>query len=100
TPGLRVVSGDVVIAGGEVHHATTASWPVVAPGIVLEQGRVSFQGDINSAITYYHDLVLSGKTTDDGRPAHVLFVEEPQPEADFSLTSIELLDQAGAPKPD
>lgn len=83
-----------------VSHNMGAIARLCTSGIVLEQGRVSFQGEINSAIAYYHDLVLSGKTADDGRPAHVLFAEEPQPEADFSLTSIELLDESGAPKPD
>jgi hypothetical protein len=36
---------------------------------------------------------------ENGRPAHVLFEEEPQPEAEYSIIKVELLDEQGAPKP-
>ena len=41
TPGLRLVSGSVVAAGGQFRHATNASWPVTGPAILVEQGDLT-----------------------------------------------------------
>jgi lipopolysaccharide transport system ATP-binding protein len=83
-----------------VSHNMGAITRLCEAGIVLDHGRVVYQGVIDSAVTFYHDLVLSGGHGESGRDPHVIFEEEAQPEADFSMTRIELLDESGSPKPD
>jgi lipopolysaccharide transport system ATP-binding protein len=83
-----------------VSHNMGAVTRLCDAGIVLDHGRVVYQGEINSAVTFYHDLVLSSSNNASGRDAHVIFEEEAQPEADFSMTRIELLDIDGMPKAD
>jgi lipopolysaccharide transport system ATP-binding protein len=83
-----------------VSHNMGAVSRLCSRGVVLSHGRVAFDGAVDAAISYYHDQVVSGKALEECRPAHVIFEEEAQPEADFSMTRIETLDFDGAPKPD
>ncbi|MGQ0561629.1 MAG: ABC transporter ATP-binding protein [Gemmatimonadota bacterium] len=94
---------DVARAGRTVvfvSHNMSAVTHLCTSGLVLERGRVDFHGAVRDAVTHYHDLVLSATPGRDGREPHVIFQEEPQPEADFSMTRIELLDEDGHAKPD
>lgn len=95
--------GDVARAGRTVvfvSHNMGAVSRLCTSGIVLERGNVAFHGDVDAAIGFYHDLVLAGTVAESGREPHILFQEEPQPEAEYSMTRIELLDMNGNPKPD
>jgi lipopolysaccharide transport system ATP-binding protein len=83
-----------------VSHNMGAVTRLCRSGLVLERGRVSYHGDINDAVAHYHNLVVAGAgVTAGARPAHVLFEEEAQPEAEYSITKVELLDEQGAPLP-
>ena len=82
-----------------VSHNMGAVTRLCTTGLVLDRGRVSFHGQITHAVAHYHQLVVSGSSADQGRPAHVLFEEEPQPEAEYSITRIEVLNEAGEPMP-
>ncbi|MEO6598096.1 MAG: hypothetical protein ABIP94_25405 [Planctomycetota bacterium] len=44
TPGLRLVSGSVVVQGGRITGGATASFPVAESGIVVEAGELSLTG--------------------------------------------------------
>ncbi len=83
-----------------VSHNMSAVTRLCKSGLVLERGRVSFHGDISDAVAHYHNLVVAGSAQlAGGRPAHVLFEEEPQPEAEYSIIKVELLDKQGQPLP-
>ncbi|HEY0673379.1 MAG TPA: ABC transporter ATP-binding protein [Longimicrobiales bacterium] len=83
-----------------VSHNMGAVTRLCRSGLVLERGRVSFHGGVDDAVAHYHNLVVAGSAAaESGRPAHVIFMEEPQPEAEYSITRIELLTESGEPKP-
>ena len=83
-----------------VSHNMGAVTRLCTSGLVLERGRVSFQGHVSDAVAHYHQLVVAGNDADaTGRAAHVLFEEEPQPEVEYSITKVELLNEQGAPMP-
>jgi lipopolysaccharide transport system ATP-binding protein len=83
-----------------VSHNMGAVTRLCRSGLVLERGRVSYHGPVADAVAHYHSLVVAGTAAaENGRPAHVLFEEEPQPEAEYSIIKVELLDEQGAPKP-
>ena len=82
-----------------VSHNMGALAKLCTSGLVLDRGRVSYQGDIAAAISHYHTLVAADREASSGREAHVIFEEEPQPEVEFSMTRIEVLDADGEPKP-
>ena len=83
-----------------VSHNMGAVTRLCKSGLVLDRGRVSYHGHISDAVAHYHNLVVSGVESQGGaRPAHVLFEEEAQPEAEFSITKVELLDEQGQPMP-
>ena len=95
--------GDVARHGRTVvfvSHNMGAVTRLCNSGIVLERGRVIYQGTVDSAVSFYHDLVLTKGGDASGRQPHAIFEEEPHPEADFSMTRIETLDESGNPKPD
>ena len=83
-----------------VSHNMGAVTRLCTSGLVLDRGRVSFHGHVSDAVAHYHHLVVEN-TTDAiaGRPAHVLFEEDPQPEAEYSIIRIEVLDEGGQPMP-
>lgn len=83
-----------------VSHNMGAVTRLCDSGIVLDHGRVIYQGAIDAAVSFYHDLVLTSGGDSAGRHPHVIFEEEPHTEADFSLTRIETLAEAGEPKAD
>jgi lipopolysaccharide transport system ATP-binding protein len=83
-----------------VSHNLGAVTRLCKTGLVLDGGRVSYHGHVSDAVAHYHHLVVAGAATGEGaRPAHVLFEEEPQPEAEFSITRVELLTDGGQPMP-
>lgn len=83
-----------------VSHNMGAVTRLCKSGLVLDRGRVSYHGHIADAVAHYHNLVVAGAESAVGaRPAHVLFEEEPQPEAEYSITKVELLDGDGQPMP-
>ena len=83
-----------------VSHNMGAVTRLCKSGLVLDRGRVSYHGHISDAVAHYHNLVVAGaESVDGGRRAHVLFEEEPQPEAEYSITKVELLDEQGRPMP-
>lgn len=83
-----------------VSHNMAAVANLCTSGLVLDRGRVSFQGHVTDAVTHYHRLVVASTEGAGGtRGAHVLFAEEPQPEADHSIVKVELLDAEGEPLP-
>lgn len=70
-------------------------------GIVLDEGRLQFSATSHGAIDFYNRRVLASSDQFAGRPAHVLFVEEPNsraPRADFQITRVEVVDVTGQPK--
>ena len=82
-----------------VSHNMGAVTRLCNTGLVLDRGRVSFHGHVSDAVAHYHQLVVTDTGSAQGRPAHVLFEEEPQPEAEYSITRIEVLDEKGEPMP-
>lgn len=83
-----------------VSHNMGAVTRLCRGGLVLERGRVSYHGPVADAVAHYHGLVVAGTVAaENGRPAHVLFEEEPQPEAEYSIIKVELLDEQGSAKP-
>jgi lipopolysaccharide transport system ATP-binding protein len=82
-----------------VSHNMGAVTRLCTTGVVLDRGRVSYHGHISDAVAHYHQLVVSGSSAGHGRAAHVLFEEEPQPEAEYSITRIEILTEKGEPMP-
>lgn len=95
--------GDVAREGRTVvfvSHNMGAIARLCTSAVILERGRVTYQGDITSAIARYHDSIASGRELASGREPHIIFEEEAHPEADFSMTRIEVLDGAGIPKAD
>jgi lipopolysaccharide transport system ATP-binding protein len=83
-----------------VSHNMGAVTRLCTSGLVLDRGRVSFHGHISDAVAHYHQLVVAdGGAVQGGRPAHVLFEEEPQPEVEYSITKVEILDEQGVPLP-
>jgi lipopolysaccharide transport system ATP-binding protein len=82
-----------------VSHNMGAVTRLCRSGLVLNGGRVSYHGPVADAVAHYHDLVVTHNEAGGARPAHVLFEEEPQPEAEYSITRIELLNDAGQPMP-
>ena len=83
-----------------VSHNMGAVTRLCNHGLVLERGRVSYHGHVSDAVAHYHNLVVAGATAAEGaRPAHVLFEEEPQPEAEYSVIKVELLTEDGQPMP-
>jgi lipopolysaccharide transport system ATP-binding protein len=83
-----------------VSHNMGAVTRLCTTGLVLERGRVSFHGHVSDAVAHYHQLVVTSSDAQaSGRAAHVLFEEEPQPEAEYAITRVEVLDKKGAPMP-
>jgi lipopolysaccharide transport system ATP-binding protein len=83
-----------------VSHNMGAVTRLCRSGLVLDRGRVSYHGAITDAVAHYHNLVVTRATdSEGGRAPHVLFEEEPQPEAEFSITKVEVLDAEGQPMP-
>lgn len=83
-----------------VSHNMGAVTRLCKSGLVLERGRVSYHGHVSDAVAHYHNLVVAGaEAREGGRAAHVVFEEEAQPEAEFSITKVEVLDQQGQPMP-
>jgi lipopolysaccharide transport system ATP-binding protein len=67
-------------------------------GIVMERGRVKFDGGVREAVHHYNMNVLSSGSNGDHAP-HVLY-EQPVPEKTaFAITKLELFDIDGNPKP-
>ena len=83
-----------------VSHNMGAVTRLCKSGLVLNRGKVSYHGPITDAVSHYHNLVVSHSESGEGaRPAHVIFEEEAQPEAEHSITRIELLNENGQPMP-
>ena len=83
-----------------VSHNMGAVTRLCKSGLVLDRGRVSYHGHVSDAVAHYHSLVVtSAESAVGGRPAHVLFEEDPQPEAEYSITKVELLGSSGEPLP-
>jgi lipopolysaccharide transport system ATP-binding protein len=83
-----------------VSHNMGAVTRLCKSGLVLERGHVSYHGHVTDAVAHYHNLVVTDAEAGEGaRAAHVLFEEEPQPEAEFSITKVEVLDEHGGPMP-
>ena len=83
-----------------VSHNMGAVSRLCTTGLVLQRGRVAFHGKVEEAISFYHRDVMNSRAEDQGRPAHVVFQEAAHPEAEFSMTRIEILDDDGNPKAD
>jgi lipopolysaccharide transport system ATP-binding protein len=83
-----------------VSHNMGAVTRLCKSGLVLDRGRVSYHGHVSDAVAHYHSLVVNdAEAAVGGRPAHVLFEEDPQPEAEYSITKVELLGSSGEPMP-
>src|SRR5688572_5103702 len=83
-----------------VSHNMGAVTRLCRSGLVLNRGQVSYHGPVADAVAHYHKLVVAGSgVREGGRAAHVLFEEEPQPEAEYSITKVELLSENGQPMP-
>jgi hypothetical protein len=67
-------------------------------GIVMEQGRMVFDGDVQAAVHHYNMNVLSAGDRE-GQAPHVLYQQPPPDNAPFAITKVELLDANGIPKP-
>ena len=81
-----------------VSHSMSAIARLCSRGLVLEAGSVRYDGDINSAIKQYNELIFAGDQSA-GRLPHVLYEEGVQDKHDFAVTRIELLSAAGEPMP-
>ncbi|HUP90202.1 MAG TPA: ABC transporter ATP-binding protein [Longimicrobiales bacterium] len=81
-----------------VSHNMGAVSRLCTSGLVLHRGRVAYHGPIESAVSHYHQEMMSARALDTGRAPHVIFEEEAHPEADFSITRLEILDADGKPK--
>jgi lipopolysaccharide transport system ATP-binding protein len=81
-----------------VSHSMSAIARLCSRGLVLEAGTVRYDGDINSAIKQYNELIFAGDQSE-GRQPHVLYEEGVQDKHDFAVTRIELLSPAGEPMP-
>jgi lipopolysaccharide transport system ATP-binding protein len=82
-----------------VSHSMSAITRLCNRGIVLEAGRVHFDGTVHDAVKRYNDLVFGGDQSSGGRLPHVLFQEGAPDHHDFAITRIELLSPAGEPMP-
>jgi lipopolysaccharide transport system ATP-binding protein len=81
-----------------VSHSMSAIARLCTRGIVLEGGTILHDGDINSAISQYNDLIFAGDQSA-GRLPHVLYEEGTPDQHEFAVTRIELLSPAGEPMP-
>jgi len=69
-------------------------------GIVLSGGRFAFRGDAGEAIEYYNRSLLATDEDSGGDAPHIVFQNVSADEAsDFAINRIEILDEAGQPKP-
>ena len=82
-----------------VSHSMSAISRLCNRGIVLEGGRVRYQGEITESIARYNELVFGGDQSTITRQPHVLFEEGVEDQHDFALTRVELLTPDGQPYP-
>ncbi|MGH7469597.1 MAG: ABC transporter ATP-binding protein [Longimicrobiales bacterium] len=81
-----------------VSHSMAAITRLCGRGMVLEAGRVHYDGDVHAAVRQYNDLVFGGDQSGGGRLPHVLFEEGAPDHQDFAITRLELLSAEGAPQ--
>jgi lipopolysaccharide transport system ATP-binding protein len=81
-----------------VSHSMSAIARLCTRGMVLEAGRILYDGEINSAIAQYNELIFGGDQSA-GRLPHVLYEEGTPDQHDFAVTRIELLSPNGEPIP-
>jgi lipopolysaccharide transport system ATP-binding protein len=82
-----------------VSHSMSAITRLCSRGVVLEAGRIHYDGGINDAAQRYNDLVFGGDQSAGQRQPHVLFEEGAPDHQEFAITRIELLTPAGAALP-
>jgi lipopolysaccharide transport system ATP-binding protein len=82
-----------------VSHSMGAITRLCGRGIVLEAGRVFYDGEVHAAVRQYNDLVFGGDQSAGGRLPHVLFEEGAPDHHDFAITRLELLSPDGSPQP-
>lgn len=68
-------------------------------GIVMQSGRIGFQGTAEEAIQHYNRIVVDDDAGSRERAANVLYMAPPNQKDDFSITRVEMLDFNGQPKP-
>jgi lipopolysaccharide transport system ATP-binding protein len=81
-----------------VSHSMSAIARLCSRGMVLEAGKIHYDGDINSAIAQYNELIFAGDQSA-GRLPHVLYEEGIPDQHEFAVTRIELLSPTGEPMP-
>jgi lipopolysaccharide transport system ATP-binding protein len=82
-----------------VSHSMGAITRLCNRGVVLEAGRIHYDGGINEAVKRYNDLVFGGDQSAGTRLPHVLYEEGTPDHHDFAITRIQLLTHDGEPLP-
>lgn len=68
-------------------------------GLVMQGGRIGFQGNVAEAVHHYSQLVVRNDSERGEGSAHILHAEQPEAKGDFAITRVEILDFQGQPKP-
>jgi lipopolysaccharide transport system ATP-binding protein len=83
-----------------VSHQMAAIRHLCSRGILLEHGRLSFAGSAADTVAAYELGMLKTQADPQVNSAHVLYAMDGRaPQDDFAITRLELLDEAGDPKP-
>jgi lipopolysaccharide transport system ATP-binding protein len=82
-----------------VSHSMSAITRLCNRGIVLEAGRVGFDGPVHDAVRHYNALVFGGDQSGGNRLPNVLYEEGTPDHHNFAITRIELLTTTGEPMP-
>jgi lipopolysaccharide transport system ATP-binding protein len=83
-----------------VSHNMGAITHLCRKGIMLEYGKIAFEGSAREAVDCYNRMVVQNDEKRNGLPPHVIYhAPENKNKYDFSVTQIEVLDPDGSPKP-
>jgi lipopolysaccharide transport system ATP-binding protein len=83
-----------------VSHNMGAITHLCQKGIMLEYGRVAFEGSARDAVECYNRTVAYNEESRNRLPPHVIYhAPDNKSKHDYSVTQIEVLDPDGTPKP-